>query len=171
MGKFKGLSKITVAWGAYIVVCAAFMLQVRSWLIGTFGDRVVFAAFKLCFILIFVLTLIYAFRKHPGLFRVCAVFCIFVLGYLLVLWQPYFSEKTHVLTYGLLGYLAAKDLIGKRGKLELKTVLLAISFVSLVSALDETFQAILPYRVGEIRDFLTNLMSGTLGIGLWFAFA
>lgn len=171
MAEFKRLSKITVGWGAYIVVSAAFMLQVRSWLFRVLGDFVVINCFRLCFVLIFIFTVIYAFRMRLSLFRVWAILFIFILGYLLVLWQPYFSEKAHVLTYGLLGYLTSKDLLDTKRKLQFKNIALALCFVSLVSALDEIFQGILPYRVGEIRDFTTNIMSSTLGIGLWFIFS
>lgn len=96
---------------------------------------------------------------------ICAIACIFILGYLFSMWQEYFSEKTHVLTYGLLGYLAMRDLSGE-GE-ELKRIAAAVIFVSFISAMDETFQRILPYRYGELKDFITNIISGALGITLF----
>jgi len=166
--EFKRLSKITIGFGAYIVISAAFMLQVRNWLFKVFGDFVVVASFRLGFILIFILTLIYAFRIRINLFKICAIVSIFVLGYLFSIWQEYFSEKTHVLTYGLLGYLAANDLIDTKSRLRFKYIAETVIFVSLVSALDEIFQGILPYRFAELKDFITNIISGTMGIALLF---
>ena len=167
--RLKRLSKITIGLGAYIVISAAFMLQVNNWLFKVFGDLVVVTSFRLCFILIFLLTLIYAFRIRLGLFKIRAIVSIFVLGYLFSMWQPYFSEKTHVLTYGLLGYLAANDLIDTKRNLQFKYIAGAIIFVSFISASDEIFQGFLPYRVCEMRDFITNIISGTLGTALLFA--
>lgn len=165
----KRLSKITIGLGAYIVISAAFMLQVRDWLFKVFGDLVVVTSFRLCFIFIFLFTLIYAFGIRLDLFKICATSSIFILGYLFSMWQPYFSEKTHVLTYGLLGYLAANDLIDNKSELQFKYIIGAIILVSLVSALDEIFQGILPYRFAELKDFITNIISGVMGIALLFA--
>lgn len=165
---FERLSKITIGFGAYIVISAAFMLQARNWLFKVFGDLVVVTSFRLCFILIFLFTLIYASRICLGLFKVCATASIFILGYFFAMCQPFFSEKTHVLTYGLLGYLATKDLADPRSNPQFKYIAQAVIFVSLVSALDEIFQGILPYRYAELKDFITNIMSGVLGIALLF---
>ena len=164
--KLRRLSKITIALGIYIVASAAFMLKIRNWLFKVFGNFIVVTCFRLFFILIFVLTITHAFRISLNLFKICAVFVIFILGYLFSMWQPYFSEKTHVLTYGLLGYLAANDFVDTKRKLQFKNVVLAICFVASISALDEIFQSILPYRVGDARDFITNVISGAFGMGL-----
>jgi len=159
--EFKRLSKITIGLGAYIVVSAAFMLQVRNWLFKVFGDFVVVTSFRLCFILIFLLILKHAFRIRLGLFKILTIASIFVLGYLFSMWQQFFSEKTHILTYGLLGYLATNDLIDTRNNRQFKYIAETVIFVSLVSALDEIFQGILPYRFAELKDFITNIISGT----------
>jgi len=86
------------------------------------------------------------------------------------MWQQFFSEKTHVLTYGLLGYLATNDLVDTRRKPQFKYIAETVIFVSLVSALDEIFQGILPYRFAELKDFITNIISGVFGIGLFLIF-
>lgn len=163
----KKLSKTTLILGAYIVVSASFMLQVRNWLFRVLGDFVMLNCLRASFTLIFILTIIYAAKIHLSLFRFCLISFIFILGYLFSRWQPYFSEKTHVLTYGLLGYLAVRDLTDTKTKLRFENIALAVLFVSLISALDETFQCILPYRVAEARDFITNIISAILGISLF----
>ena len=168
MEKSGRLSKITIGLGAYIVVSAAFMLQVRNFLFKAFGGFIVVTAFKLIFVSIFILTIAYVFRKGLNLQKICAISAVFSLGYLFAMWQPFFSEKTHVLTYGLLGYLTANDLLDGGRSRRLKNLVSALLFVSLISALDEIFQGILPYRFCEVRDFLTNIISGILGISLFF---
>lgn len=80
-------------------------------------------------------------------------------------WQPYVTEKIHILEYGFLGWLAVRDL--NRNKAYVKSAILAIFYIFLIGALDEAFQKCLPYRVGEIRDVVTNIISGLLGIMLF----
>jgi VanZ family protein len=160
------LSKSTIGFGAYVVVSAAFMLQLRNWLIRAFGDPAVMACFRLFFILIFILVVLFVSRRYLSLFKTCVVSVVFILGYLLAMWQPYFSEKTHVLTYGLLGCLAAKDLIDPKRIFKYKNIMITVCFVALISALDEIFQGFLPYRFCDTRDFITNIISGALGISL-----
>ncbi|MFH1888917.1 MAG: VanZ family protein [Candidatus Omnitrophota bacterium] len=144
------------------------MLQVRNWLFKAFGGPAVITAFKFCFISVFLYALIYAFRKRIGPARISLIALLFAGAYLFAVWQPYFSEKTHLLTYGLVGYLSANDLVKLRERQRTKILAGGIIFVSLVSALDELFQAMLPYRIGELRDFITNIISGGTGMALLF---
>ncbi len=162
----KRLSRLTVGLGIYIVISAAFMQQVRDLLDNIFGKSNVLNFVRLSFAVIALLAIWQAFKIRLSRLRICAISCLSVLAYLFSMWQPYLSERVHVLTYGLLGFLAMKDLIPAKGKLWVKNLILALSFVALISAADEIFQAILPYRVGEIRDFITNIISGVLGMAL-----
>lgn len=162
------LSKVTIGLGIYIVISAAFMLQFRNWLFRACGDFIVINCFRLCFISAGVFTLLYAFKMRLNLFRTIAIIALFILAYFFSMWQFYFSEKTHVLSYGLLGYCAVNDSIKTKRKIALRNVIFALSFVSLISALDEVFQGILPYRFAEMKDFVTNIISSALGISLFF---
>ncbi|OGW83599.1 MAG: hypothetical protein A2987_02920 [Omnitrophica bacterium RIFCSPLOWO2_01_FULL_45_10] len=161
------LSRLTVGWGIYIVISAAFMLQVRKLLFNIFGDAAIMNSLKAVFLLVGILSLIYAVRLHVNIYKICAAIGVVTLGYFFAMWQPYFSEKTHVLTYGFLGYLTSNDLIGER-RPRLKNLALAVWYIALISAMDEGFQRLLPYRVGDLRDFITNVISGILGLGLFF---
>lgn len=76
-----------------------------------------------------------------------------------------FVEKIHVFEYGLLGWFASKDLSSKRSSL--MTIFLALLFVLAVGVIDEGFQRLLPYRVGEVRDIITNIISGSCGIAIF----
>lgn len=73
-----------------------------------------------------------------------------------------------MLEYGFLGWMAARDLIGQGNKLA-KPFLTAFLFAFLVGVADELFQKYLPYRVGELRDVATNLVSSFFGIILFIA--
>jgi VanZ family protein len=159
----KRLSNFTLAWGVYLVVSAAFMLQLRCWLFKIFGDFFIVNFLRLIFLLLSFFVLLYAWKREFGFLRLAGIFFLFGLAYFLSSVQPYFAEKTHLVSYGLLGYLAARDLltIGKKG------IFFALIFLVLISGLDEIFQFFLPYRVAEVRDFLTNISSGSLGMGLF----
>ncbi len=160
------LSKPTLGLAAFIVISAAFMLQIRSWLIKSLGEPFIFGCLALGFILAILVTLFYIIKIRLNPIRVYIVFFIFIFSWLFAMWQPYLSEKTHVLTYGLLGFLASRDLIAGGKARGLKDVILAVSFIAFISASDEIFQAFLPYRFGEIRDFITNIDSGLFGLAL-----
>ena len=167
MHKGLRLSAITIGWGVYLVVSAAFMLQVNLWLAAMVG----YPFLKVCFwavsLLLLITIIIYALRARLGMLRIGAIFAVFALAYLIGMLQYYFEEKTHILMYGLLGYLAAKDLLSRGRAAKPKDLVMALAFVALVSACDETFQWFLPYRVGEIKDFILNMAGGSLGIALF----
>ncbi|MCK4463535.1 MAG: VanZ family protein [Candidatus Omnitrophica bacterium] len=169
MNKVKYFSKLTIGLAAYIVISASFMLQIRNFLVKTLGGESVKLVFVFLFFLTALLYILYILRmKIPVSSIIYSVF-IFVLGYLLISRQPYFTEKIHVLEYGILGYLALRDL-SKKNKKIFKNILLAIFFISVIGIMDETFQKFLPYRVGEIRDVATNVVSGLLGIFQYFIY-
>lgn len=160
------LSSAALFYALYIVISAAFLLQIRNWLFRIFGAAVVTNTFRGFFFLVAFLALFFAKRRGLALFKQGLILSLFILAYIFSQWQPYFSEKTHVLTYGLLGYLALRDLGGNCKKWHFKGILFAIAFVALVSAADELFQGILPYRYCEFRDFISNIISGSFGMAL-----
>lgn len=163
------LSGLTIVFGAYIVVSAAFMLQVNLWLTSKVGNPFLFRSFWVAALIALAAALVHGFRSRPGIKGIFAVLVIFALAYFLGTRQRYFEEKTHILMYGLLGYLAARDLISAGVIARLRGATAAGGFVILVSACDEVFQGILPYRFGEWGDFITNILGGFLGICLYYA--
>lgn len=146
------------------------MLQVRGLLSGALGEGAVILAFKLLFILTALCVILYAISRKAGFLRLLCCAAVLICAYIFSLRQPYLSEKTHVLTYGLLGYLAARDMDFTRNKTPFKNMAIAAGFVCLTSALDEGFQAVLPYRFAEFRDFMTNIISGIIGSVLFYCF-
>jgi hypothetical protein len=71
------------------------------------------------------------------------------------------EERIHLLLFGALGIL----LLGDFG---VDRLLPALGWGVAFSVLDEFVQGCLPYRVGELRDALINLLSVLWGILLWW---
>lgn len=146
------------------------MLQVRNLLFRILGDTIMKGSFKLIFVLLALFSTGYAVRKGLETARVLLIPVLFILAYMFSADQPYFSERTHVLTYGLLGLLAIKDLFILKKQILIKNLILAIGFTALISAMDELFQSFLPYRVGDFRDVITNIISSLFGLTLFLVF-
>ncbi len=49
----------------------------------------------------------------------------------------------------------------------LKNACLALIFIALIGSLEEGFQKFLPWRVCDIRDIITDALSGGLGVILY----
>ncbi|OGW76097.1 MAG: hypothetical protein A2Z72_01915 [Omnitrophica bacterium RBG_13_46_9] len=156
------LSKITVWLGIYIIISASFMNQLNSFLTRTFGIKAVKFALLFTYFLLVVFYTLYISRKKLPISRIVISLFVFILAFFYLLWQPYIAEQLHIFEYGILGYLALKDLL-LPCKRNLKSILFALFFVTLVGALDEGFQKILPYRTFDPRDIATNATSGFLG--------
>lgn len=165
----KRFSKLTIGFGLYIIISASFMRQVRSFLIGTFGDQALRVGFLTIFFLVVTLYLIYIYRSKVTVGKIGLSLFVFALAFLLILLQRFFAERLHVLEYGILGYLALRDL-SLRGKYIGKNIIYMVCFVSMVSLLDEGFQWILPYRYFDVRDLATNMISGILGATQYFIY-
>jgi len=103
--------------------------------------------------------------NYPGLIRVLIVVLLLIVGLLFIWCIKIPEEKIHILEYGFLGWLAARDLIAKDRKI--KGVILACALTLLFGVLDEVFQAALPYRYFDLRDIGLNSLGGIWGIVLY----
>lgn len=139
------------------------MLQVRTALSRAIGDAALFRCFQLSFLALVVFTLYYAYQKSLTHSHILGVVLIFFAAWALAMNLPFFTEQTHVFTYGLLGYLAVRDLAKANAPLA-RRAWGSVCLVALVSSADELLQGLLPYRFGDMRDFLTNILSGALGV-------
>ncbi len=74
-------------------------------------------------------------------------------------------ERIHVLEYGLLGWICAWAADGSGWWPARWPLIIGIAF--LIGLVDESIQAILPNRVGDIGDVLLNGISSGLGILLY----
>ncbi len=111
--------------------------------------------------------LIFIIRKGSNFTKIIAFIAVLTIGIVLA-WQIKIAiEKIHILEYGILGWFAGRDLIKTNKKI--KGAILACIFCTIVGILDEIFQAILPYRVYEIRDIMLNTLGGAWGLILYLS--
>ena len=159
------LSKLTLIYGLYIIISASFIQQVWRFLEGITGLDNLVAAVFLFFFALAALFLKDSIKHRFGLLRtiICMGLILLICRFALNLRID--VEKLHVFEYALLGWLATRDL--RRQKGPVKSLILAIIFVTLISFIDEGFQKILPYRVGQVRDAVINIKSGFMGILLF----
>lgn len=160
------LSKLTFSLVIYIILAAFFIQQLREWLVAFLGEKFLKYSFGIFFFLVMTIFLGVLFKRQIKLSRLFIILVIFIAAYFFAERQPYFSERTHIFIYGLLGYSLARDLSTKI-KNNFARILFSLLLVSCVSGLDEILQYFLPYRVGEFRDFTTNVISGAFGITIF----
>lgn len=165
MPKIIKLSKITIALGLYIIISASFAKQAWDFFSSCFGQKNIqttlillsfFAAASLAF---------YIFKSGRGFLKVFGSMVVLCFAFIFMLRLKIFVEKIHVFEYGFLGWITLKDLSCKRKSL--MNVFSAFLFVLAVGVIDEGFQKLLPYRVGEPRDIITNIVSGIFGIAIF----
>jgi hypothetical protein len=156
-------SKLTFLVASFIVISASFMRQVLDFLrssIGKMGVSVLLASTQIIIGFYFFLA-----KKKLTWLRLIMIFIVFVLGMLLVWKIKLIAERVHILEYGLLGYLIGRDLKLTRHKF--KNIFLACLFTAFVGIIDESFQAVLPYRYFDARDIVFNILGGIWGILLY----
>ncbi|MFZ2357470.1 MAG: VanZ family protein [Candidatus Omnitrophota bacterium] len=141
------------------------MRQVWEFFGKVFGQDNVEIFCILLFLATAILILTRIIRFHFSILRSIVNLAVIIFAFIFAWRQPFFTERIHILEYGLLGWLAVRDF--SRNKTPLKAVLFTMLFIFLVGSIDEFFQKLLPYRVGEIRDVITNIISGVLGIILF----
>lgn len=160
-------SPVTIGFGIYIIISASFIQQVWQFLSKVLGEANLQLIFISLCLLLGMHILLYLIKFYLRSFRIVGGILILASVFLFAWRQPYFVEKLHVLEYGVLGWLAVRDL-RRIPSLEItKIILFAIAFILITGTIDEIFQKFLPYRVGEIRDIITNLISGSFGIILF----
>lgn len=159
------ISKITIFFSVFILISTSFMRQVLEFIqsyIGGGGVKILLALIMIAASLAF---LIFVMKKRVHAIKTPTLILLIILG-LILAWQvKYPAEKVHILEYGLLGWLATKDLIKVNGKS--KAIISAAIFCIVVGIIDEAFQAVLPYRFYDIRDIIFNGLGGIWGIVLY----
>lgn len=160
------LPKFSLFLGIYIVISAYFTQQVWLALKTAFGQKAL-TIFFIFLCLWLISAIIYKSIKSGVDIKKLSLICaICVSGFIFALKQPYATERAHVVEYGILGWLAMRDL-SEENKNILINILCAFIFVLIIGSLDEGFQKLLPWRVFEVRDIATNVSSGILGIILF----
>ncbi len=116
------------------------------------------------FLLVFVGFLIYTARRRETRAKSILALAGFGLLYLFLLkYQCKFpAERLHFVEYGLLAYLVYKAL--RRDFPETKAYIIGFLIASGFGFLDEAIQYVLPNRVFEVRDAMTNVLAALLGL-------
>lgn len=143
------------------------MQQVWNMLKAAFGTGVLTLCFLLLYSALISLILYRSIKPTINLKRIGLVVIICSAGFIFGWRQPYFSERMHVAQFALLGWLVMRDL--NKDKKIIKAVFLAFIFVAIIACLEEGLQKLLPWRVCEIRDITTDILSGLFGISLFLA--
>lgn len=159
------LSKLTVFLAIFIVISASFMRQVLDFLNYLLGRNTVIISFAIIQIAGGGFFLYFLINKKLGWLKLMVIFIVLSLGMLLVWKIKIFAERIHILEYGVLGYLAAKDLKVAQYKFN---IFVAFFFTLLVGVIDELFQKILPYRYFDFRDIVFNSLGGAWGVFIKF---
>jgi VanZ family protein len=106
------------------------------------------------------LSLVFFIRKNTPRFQDYLLPAAYILiGILLAILLELPEERVHIIKYGLLGFLTAKDFYSSR----YNSLRYPIIFCLAVGITDELFQSLLPYRVGDVRDVFFDSLSATLG--------
>ena len=159
------LSKSTILFGIFIVISASFTRQILDFLYTQIGQETTATLLGISFAIIFLTINFQVIRLPIQTKRKIIFFILFATG-LSLSWQlKIVAERIHVLEYGLLGYLASRDLLKR--SISIKPILLVILVVASFALLDEGFQHILPNRFWDLRDIVFNLCGGILGTSLF----
>ncbi len=161
------ISKVTLIFGLFIIVSAAFMGQVGSFISEKLGKPY----FELLIGILFLLTatglILYLKRAGLGKIKFPVFLAVFMAGSLFAWHLDILVERIHLLEYGLLGWLAMRDNLRAEKKI-IKASIFSALFILGVSIVDEIFQWWLPYRWGDVRDVVINEVGGVWGMSLFF---
>ncbi len=161
------ITKITSAFGIFIIFSSSFARQVMDFIKANAGEKVFINLVGLCGVIVTVCFLAFFLRKSPSFFKIAVFIAILAAGMILV-WQLEIpEERIHVLEFSILGWLASRDL--NKTKKSFKGFVFAFAFIILVGAVDEAFQAVLPYRYFQWRDIIFNIAGGGWGIFLYLS--
>ena len=149
--------------GLFIIISSSFMSQLMKFFIKVFGEL----AFAILIGIIFFIALFYfavfIVKSKLNLYRTLLIILLLAGGIFLA-WQLEIpQERIHILEYGILGWFASRGLITHTKK---EGIIFSWILIIVIGILDELFQKVLPYRVGDIRDIMFNSLGGLWGIAL-----
>lgn len=157
LAKDKLPSSVTIAWGGFIILSASFMRQLYSFASATISKEAITSTIWLALFSIVFFSL-YSARVYQK--RIFTVALPLSAALMFAYSMEITEERIHIIKYGLLGFLLFRDFIKLGITLSYKMVFLWGLFIG---SIDETFQWILPYRVGDLRDIFFDTISVILG--------
>ena len=141
------------------------MRQVLRFAKGCIGEKTFTITFGLIFIIL-GLAFLFSRIKGSSLNAKTFMFSVMLIAGIVLAYQMKIpEERIHILEYGILGWLAGRDLIKTGSKL--KGIISACLFTIFIGYLDEMFQKVLPYRVFDVRDIVFNGLGGLWGVCLY----
>ena len=159
------ISKLTFGIGISIIVSASFARQIADFAKANLGEKGFTVLLEAIFVISVLSFLIFIIKKSSNFIKIIVFITVLTIGIVLA-WQIKIAiEKIHILEYAILGWSAGRDLIKTNKKI--KGAILACIFCIIVGILDERFQAILPYRVYDLRDIVFNSLGGAWGVILY----
>lgn len=155
------------AWTLVVVVAIYSTLGLAGKLAGTVGQELLAAGVLFCLLLVVATIVTQGLRARPRGVEVGVALGI-ATAYLLVFLRMNATvlERTHLMEYGVVGVFVHEALLERAGHGRRVPVpaLLAIVATTLVGALDEGIQAILPNRVFDPRDMLFNFLAAVMAV-------
>ena len=132
---------------------------------GCIGEKSFTIAFGLIFVILGLAFLFFRIKGSSFNIKTLLFSFLLIAGIVLAYQMKIPEEKIHILEYGMLGWLAGRDLIKRGGKL--RGIISACLFTFFIGYLDELFQKVLPYRVFDVRDIVFNGLGGLWGVCLY----
>lgn len=160
------LSKFTLFFSLYVIISSVFMQRVWGVWKAISGVKTVTLLLAVLCLAAISAILWQNIKSGLSIKRLILIGALCAWGFIFAWRQPYLSEKAHVLEFGLVGWLAMRDLAGG-SKYLLKDILYVLIFTAIIGYLGEGIQKFLPWRVFEVRDIITNVLSGALGVILF----
>lgn len=164
------ISKLTFIFGLFIIISAAFIGQVGSFISEKLGRPYFELLIGVLFFLTAAVLILYLKRATWGKAKLAIFLAVFVAGFVFAWHLDILVERIHLLEYGILGWLAIRDNL-RAEKAIIKTSMFSALFILGVSIVDEAFQWWLPYRVGDVRDVIFNEVGGLWGMSLFLIIA
>jgi len=116
----------------------------------------------------FVAALVYILNGRYS-HRLLRISCMVIAAFLYALFLKNLGkipiERIHLMEYGILAILAKKASENRLGNLG--SYLFSAVLTAMIGVGDELIQKFLPDRVCDIRDMMTNAISGALGLLFW----
>lgn len=167
LGRF---SKLTIFIALYIIISAAFMLQVFNFIRAYIGKKGLVILVGLILVISALAFFIYStinsiIRKKYNLPKTLVV-AIVLYMMLALAWQiENFAERIHIAEFAILGWFAARDLTKANKKV--KGAIWACVFCAVVGLTDEIFQLVIPNRFFDLNDIVSNTLGGVWGTVLY----
>jgi VanZ family protein len=72
------------------------------------------------------------------------------------------DKAVHLVLYAILGWLAIRA--ASRGSFRARTAAVTLAAIALFAVVDELHQVFIPWRTGDISDWVADLTGGAIGI-------